>query len=240
MIENIIKSGDKINIKYLHQDNEKIYMSGVFDIISENEIEITVPTLEGKMVLFHNGVKLEFFFHTTKGMFSCEAVVMDRYKKDDFFLLSVKIISPLKKSQRRESYRFECLLDFTYYKIPKEAAKLKTTKDVFDAIAESVSDKQKKMAQTKEISGDGCKFLSAEPLEIGSNILMEIHLVNAKVDHMFYLVLEIIMCEEAKELEDRWIIHGKFDIKDKKDRDLIVRYVFEEDRMLRKKEIGEA
>ena len=28
MIGNIVKPGDKIDIKYLHQDNDKIYMRG--------------------------------------------------------------------------------------------------------------------------------------------------------------------------------------------------------------------
>ena len=239
MIGNIVKPGDKIDIKYLHQDNDKIYMSGVFDIISESEMEITVPTFEGKMVLFHNGFEFEFFFYTAKGMYTCEAVIIDRYKKDGFYLLVAELISPLKKFQRREFYRFECMLDFAYYKIPKEVAELETTDELFDVIADPVYIEQKKLARTKDISGGGCRFLGPEPLEVGANILMVIRLTNDKVDHMFYLVMEIIASDKAKGVEDRWISRGKFDIKNKKDRDLIIRYVFEEDRMLRKREIGE-
>lgn len=240
MIGNIVKPGDKIDIKYLHQDNDKIYMSGVFDIISEDEIEITIPTYEGKMVLFHNGFEFEFFFYTARGMYTCEAVVTDRYKRDNFYLLAVELTSPLKKFQRREFYRLECTLDFSYYKIPKEVAELETTEDLFEVIADPVYIEQKKLGRTKDLSGGGCRFLATETLEVGSNILMVIRLANDKVDHTFYLVMEIIACDAIKELDDRWLVRGRFDFKNKKERDLIIRYVFEEDRMLRKKEIGEA
>ncbi len=239
MVGNIIKPGDKIDIRYLHQDNDKIYMSGVFDIISEDEIEITVPTYEGKMVLFHNGFEFEFFFYTSRGMYSCEAVVTDRYKRDNFYLLAVELTTPLKKFQRREFYRLDCMIDFAYYKIPREVAELETTEDLFEVIAAPEYLEQKKLARTKDLSGGGCRFLSTEQLEVGSYVLSVIRLSNDKVDQMFYLVTEIIASEKIKEIEDRWITRGRFEFKNKKDRDLIIRYVFEEDRMLRKKEIGE-
>ena len=239
MVGNIIKPGDKIDIKYLHQENDKIFMSGVFDVIGEDEIEITVPTYEGKMVLFHNGFEFEFFFYTARGMYTCEAVITDRYKRDNFYLLAVELISPLKKFQRREFYRLECSLDFGYYKVPKEVAELESTEDLFEVIADPTYLEQKKLARTLDLSGGGCRFLTTESLEIGSYILTTIRLTNEKVDRLFYLVTEIIASEKIKDVDDRWIARGRFIFKNKKDRDLVIRYVFEEDIMLRKKEIGE-
>ena len=64
MFKNVIKPGDKIDIKYLHQNNDEIYKSGVFDVLDDNELEITIPTDEGRMVLFHNGFEFQFFFYT--------------------------------------------------------------------------------------------------------------------------------------------------------------------------------
>ena len=239
MIKGIIKPGDKIDIKQLHQNNDKIYKSGVFDIIGDDEIEITIPTLEGKMVLFHNGFEFEFFFYTSRGMYTCDAVVTDRYKRDNFFLLLVKLKTPLKKFQRREFYRLECLLDFAYYKISDEVANLETTEDLFDVIADPVYIEQKKLARTKDLSGGGCRFMTTEPLEIGSKVLVALRLTNDKIDHMFYLVTDVVACDKIQTMDERWLVRGKFEFKNMKDRDLIIRYVFEEDRMLRKKENGE-
>ena len=90
MFKNVIKPGDKIDIKYLHQNNDKIYKSGVFDVLDDNELEITIPTDEGRMVLFHNGFEFQFFFYTARGLFTCDAVVKDRYKREHFYLLLVE------------------------------------------------------------------------------------------------------------------------------------------------------
>ena len=239
MFKNVIKPGDKIDIKYLHQNNDKIYKSGVFDVLDDNELEITIPTDEGRMVLFHNGFEFQFFFYTSRGMFTCDAVVKDRYKREHFYLLLVEMTTPLKKFQRREFYRLECTLDFAYYKISDEVAALETTEDLFEAIADPLYINKKKLARTKDLSGGGCRFIVTEPLEAGSKILSVIRLSNDKIDRMFYLVTDVIACDPIKEMEDRWIVRAKFDFKNIKDRDLIIRYVFEEDRMLRKKENGE-
>lgn len=239
MFKNVIKPGDKIDIKYLHQNNDKIYKSGVFDVLDDNELEITIPTDEGRMVLFHNGFEFQFFFYTARGLFTCDAVVKDRYKREHFYLLLVELTSPLKKFQRREFYRLECTIDFAYYKITDEVAALETTEDLFEAIADPLFIDKKKIARTKDLSGGGCRFMTTESLEAGSKILSVIRLSNDKIDRMFYLVTDVIACDPIKDMEDRWIVRGKFDFKNIKDRDLIVRYVFEEDRMLRKKENGE-
>ena len=77
-----------------------------------------------------------------------------------------------------------------------------------------------------------------EPIEVGSDILVAIRLSNEKVDQMFYVVANVIACDQVEKTPDLWISRMKFDFKNIKDRDLIIRYVFEEDRMNRKKEKG--
>ena len=54
MVNNLIKSGDRIEIKHLHQNNQKVYKSGLFDVLNDDRIEITIPTDDGKlMIVFH-------------------------------------------------------------------------------------------------------------------------------------------------------------------------------------------
>ena len=92
-ITDFARPGDKIDITYLHQNNGKVYKSSVFDFLGENVMEIGMPTEGGKMVLFQVGFECSMFFYTQKGMYTCEAKVLDRYKKDGFYMMSVKIIS---------------------------------------------------------------------------------------------------------------------------------------------------
>ena len=237
-ISDFVKPGDKIDINFLHQNNGKTYKSGVFDYISDNEIELTMPTDAGKMVMFNIGFECQFYFYTEKGLFTCEAVITNRYKRDNFYLLSAKIKTGLKKFQRREFFRFDSIIDFSYYPISNEVAKMETTEDLFEEIVNPEYIDKKKMARTKDLSGGGMKFNTMEELEVGSKILVVIRLSNDRVDQLFYLVTEVIACDPVEKMQGLWVARGKFDFKNIKDRDLIIRYVFEEDRMKRKKENG--
>lgn len=234
----LVTPGDKIDINFLHQNNGKTYKSSVMDILNDREMEITMPTDEGKMVLFQVGIGLQFFFYTQKGLFTCDAVVTGRSRKDNFFLLTVKIMSSLKKFQRRDFYRVNNSVDFAYYKISDEVAALETTEDLFEEITNPDYLAQKMLARSRDISGGGIKFTSNEILEAGSHILAVIRLTNSKMDHMFYLVALIVECIPVEHVHDKWIVRAKWELKNPKDRDAIVRYVFEEDRMIRRKENG--
>ena len=237
-IADYVKPGDKIDINFLHQNNGKTYKSSVFDFLGDNEIEIGMPTDGGRMVMFNVGFECQFYFYTSRGLYTCETVITNRYKKDNFYLISAKIKTGLKKFQRREFFRLECSIDFAYYKIPKEVAELETTEELFEEIANPDYIEQKRLARTRDLSGGGTRFATSEPLEVGSKILSVIRLSNDKIDHMFYLVTEIIACDAEEKVPDLWIVRSKFEFKNIKDRDLIIRYVFEEDRMNRKRENG--
>ena len=238
MSYSVIKPGDKIDIKHLHQNNQNTYMSGVYDVLEANKIEISIPTFDGKMILFPNGTEFQFYFYSAKSIYTCEAVVLDRYKRGNFLLLLVQLTTPVKKFQRREFYRLECLIDFAYYKITNEIAKLETTEDLLDEISKPDYYAEQRLARTKDLSGGGARFITSEPLDIGTKLLVVLPLSNSKVDRKFYLVTEIVSCEPVENMKGRWIVRGRFEYKNKKERDMIVQYVFEEDRMLRKKENG--
>ena len=95
---------------------------------------------------------------------------------------------------------------------------------------------KKQLATTKDISGGGMRFTTMAPIEVGSKILVVIRLANEKLDQMFYLVADVIAWDAVEKMPDLWIVRTKFEFKNIKDRDLIIRYVFEEDRMNRKRE----
>ena len=239
VISDFARPGDKIDITYLHQNNGKIYKSSVFDFLGETTLEIGMPTEGGKMILFQVGFECSLFFYTQRGMYICDGKVLDRYKKDGFYMMSVKITSAPKKYQRRDYYRVAASVKFSYYKISKEVADLETTADLFEEITDPKYLTEKRNVISLDISGGGIRFLADEKLENGSYILTVIRLANDKVDQTFYLVTEIIETFKMDKAPDKMVTRAKFRFKDIKDRDLIVRYVFEEDRMLRKKENGD-
>lgn len=237
-VADYVKPGDKIDINFLHQNNGKIYKSGVFDFLEDNELEITMPTDEGKMVIFNIGFECQFYFYTSKGIYTCEAVITNRYKRDNFYLLAAKIKTGLKKFQRREFFRLECLIDFIYYSIPKEVADLETTEELFEEIANPDYIDKKRLGRATDLSGGGMRFTTMEQIEVGSKLLAVLRLTNERIDQIFYLVADVIACDSVEHMPGMWVVRSKFEFKNIKDRDLIIRYVFEEDRMKRKKENG--
>ena len=233
-----IKPGDKIDIHYLHQSNSKPLKSSVYDILSDTELEIVMPTLGGKMVLFQVGIACQYYFYTNGGVYTCEAVVKERNRKGNFYVLKLKLTSGLKKFQRRDYFRLQCLIDFSYYKISKEIASFETTEDILLELEKTEYQEEKKLARTRDISGGGIRFNAYEPIEVGTKLFNEIHLSNDKMEQTFYLVSEVIHCDPIEQDKDKWMIRAKWYFKNKKERDMIVRFVFEEDRKKRKKEKG--
>lgn len=231
-----IKPGDKIDIVLLHQKNDKVYKSSFYDFLSPTEIEIGMPTFGGKMVLFQVGLACQFFFYTQKGIYTCDMVIKERYKKGNLYMLSAKITGPLKKHQRRDYFRVDCSLDFYYYAVPKEVAQLPTTEEIFEVISDLEYMEKVRFAQSKDISGGGIRFMANEDIEVGSYVVSVIQLTNEKVDKTFYLVTEIIACDPIKELREKRMVRARFLYKEDKDREQVIRYVFEEDRCMRKKE----
>ena len=87
-----------------------------------------------------------------------------------------------------------------------------------------------------DISGGGVRFTGDVPLEAGQFVLLIFRLINKNTDECFHLVSQIV--EARKEDNERYSCRAKFIFKDLRDREKIVRFVFEEERRIRKKEIG--
>lgn len=247
VLSDLINPGDKIDIQLTYQLEQskmgqdvevKIYKSSVFDFVSDTEIEITMPTEGSKVVLFQNGLRLRMLYYTQKGLYECLGVVENRYKKNNILTLVVDIKTPPQKFQRREFYRVNCLIDMQYYKISEEVADLDTTEAVFAEIQNPEYIGREKKTSIQDISGGGIRFISDEKFEKDSYILAVIRLTNEKIDNTFYLVCRIVSSEEVEYMTDKYSNRAKFNFKDIKDREAIVRYVFEEERRIRKKEIG--
>ena len=94
---NIILPGDKIDIRLIHQMNVEenggqkanVYQSNVSEFISDQEMEILMPMQGGRMVLLQTGAECQCVFYTRRGLYSCDVIVCERYRKDKTYLLRV-------------------------------------------------------------------------------------------------------------------------------------------------------
>lgn len=245
--EKILHPGDKIDLKLSYQVEQeqngqdidvKIYKSRVCDFLNETDIEISMPQDGTKMVVFQKGLRCDAIFYTNSSLYRCKCIVKDRYKKDNMFFLSITVLDKIEKFQRRQFFRIDCSLDLKYYNITEEIAKLETTDQL---ILELQSDNYMgnyQKAIINDLSGGGMRFTTSNSLQPGTYILAILDLNNNVVTESFVLVSKIIVSEKIEGNEGKFSNRSQFIFKDLKDREKIVRYVFEEERRIRKKEIG--
>ena len=246
-MSDLIQPGDRIDIQLVYQverqqngeDIEvKLYKSKVCDWLSDINMEILMPTESGKMVLFQIGVRCEMIIYTKRGMYKVNAKTKERYKKDNLYFLVMEIVEPPVKFQRREFFRISYIADMKFYRVTPEIAELQTTEELFHVVHDPEVGLEACRGMVQDISGGGIRFVTDQIEEIGRYLVVELHLSNDMVNENFYLLCKVVSSEPMQEKEEKFSNRAKFIYKDLKDRETIVRFVFEEERRIRKKVIG--
>ena len=241
LISSIIQPGQKIEFQSVRTEEgellngeKRVYKSAVFDVISEDSIEIMMPTEGTKMILLPVGRTYAMVFFVGKNLYSCDAEVVDRYKRENAALLVMKIISNLRRFQRREYYRLSCSLTMNSRNLEEEEIQaFKENKSIL------IPELPLKQGVILDISGGGLRFIATQPYEKGSMIFCTYTLTSDNGSKDYSLMGEVL---EVKELPSKpGVFEHRVEFKNirESDRDEIIRYIFDAERKLRQKEIGE-
>ena len=127
MLTSIIDAGQVVEIQSVNriaeeseEERKKVYRSKVFDVLSEDQLEILMPMEKTKLILLPIEGNFNLCFYTEKGLYQCFAKVIDRYKSNNVYILVMELTSNLRKYQRREYYRFSCALEMQSRKLELE------------------------------------------------------------------------------------------------------------------------
>ena len=241
MLSKYILPGNRIEMQAVERvkladegERKKVYLSQVRDILSEEQLEIFMPMEKTKMILLPVNTEYDMYFYTPQGLYQCFANVIDRYKDNNQYVLLMELTSNLRKFQRREYYRLSCALEMNSRPLEKEE------KEAMDRKAGSylVPGLPLKRSVVVDISGGGIRFLSSYSYEPGSLLYCKYNLVIDGVSKEYTLITKVLT---SRELEDR---PGVFEHRaqyvdiDTYDREEIIRFIFEEERKHRKREMG--
>ena len=243
MLSDHVIPGDKVDLTEVKSEERisssgvierKTYSTRVYDIVSEDEIKVNMPFENGHIVLLEVGDDYDLCFYSGNGLYQCYARITDRYKSDNVYVLCMELTSPLRKFQRREYYRLNCILNMKCREVgEKEFAEIKEN-DVSiintDLILED--------GVIVDISGGGAKFISDKRFDKDTKILFMFDLnMNGKPTE-YSVIGRIILSEPLEGRDGEYRNHIQFiNIKDK-DREGIIRYIFEEERKIRRKASG--
>lgn len=215
MVNNFIAIGNKLEIS-IKDEIDRCYLSQVQEIKDDRNLRIYAPIYEGKIVPLTIDDKYEVLFINLSGCYQCQFVLKNRIKKNNDYLMDIEIINKLEKIQRRDFFRFKCLLSMKYIKLPKEID-YNDEKKALDIIDDGI---------IKDISGGGIRFVSSNIMEKGDIIQSIINLDNAFISVDCEIICKTITNNDYYKFEYR----AKFIYFLEVDREKILKYIYGEQR----------
>jgi c-di-GMP-binding flagellar brake protein YcgR len=145
------------------------------------------------------------------------------------YILIAELTSNLHKFQRREYYRFNCLVDVeTRLLSDDETKSVEGGKPEIDYAAPMID------GVIVDISGGGARFLTTAPLIEGRKIILKFKLSIMDVDRPFLLLANILYSKKIENRPGHFENRVKYEYISNSTREEIIRYIFDEERKNRK------
>lgn len=236
MIERIISPGDKLEMKATSSvvlpdgtEGIKTYKSSVFDVLDDGRIEIVMPIEQTKLVLLPVDGEYDVCFFSHGGMYRADVRIIDRQKVNGTFIIVTELISNLHKYQRREYYRFNCIVEMTARGMSRQE-----TEAFAKGLTYLVSEKDMDRGVIVDISGGGARFVSKQQFVEGNIIFMKFALSIMDKERPFLLAAKVIYSGEIENRKGEYENRVKFEFIDNTTREEIIKYIFDEERKNRK------
>lgn len=240
MLNNLIKPGQRVDLKAIRRvktDDEqknKVYSTKIYDIITEDQMEIVMPMEQTKLILLPVDGEYQMFFYTDSGLYESVVRIVDRYKSNNVYIILVELQTNLKKYQRRDFYRYSCSIDMQCRDLLPEEKRAMERKEGF--ITPPGLPYQK--AIIVDISGGGLRFITHENYSGEEYVICRFELFVRGRAKDYEIVCKVL---GARELDKR---PGEFEHRiqfvniGNDEREEIIQYIFEEERKNRRKEHG--
>jgi len=253
MIQDFVSIGDKLELKKIRlstieMDNEKIYKSQILDFVDEKTLIILMPMEKVRIIPLSVGDKYNIHFFTKRGLFQCNSIIVGRSKLNNIYVLTVELTSDLEKKQRREFYRLDCVLDMEYYLLSDDeisimnkmkANSFKSDRE-FENYVNALDECKREWHKgiIVDISGGGAKFVSDKLHEYGS--LIHIYIPFDSTMKLKNKWLKAVIISSEKLMNRQGFYESRVQFRDmlKEDREVIIKYIFEEERKHRNKDKG--
>ena len=240
MLSEFVMPGSKIELQAVERrleeidpSKKKIYNSQVYDILSEDTMEILMPMEKTKLILLPVDGEFELIIYQESGLYQCFSRVIDRYKRNNAYILVVELTSNLRKYQRREYYRFSCALKMSSRTLQEEELQALENDQPY-ALTPGLPLKQSIIV---DISGGGLRFISSQTYEPGSLIYINYHLLKGGRNQLYETVGKVLSVKELENRPGSYEHRVQYYDMNSKTREEIIRYIFEEERNNRKKEV---
>ncbi|MBQ7470594.1 MAG: flagellar brake domain-containing protein [Pseudobutyrivibrio sp.] len=220
-------------------DGEKNnYISSVFGVTKNEEILFHIPTRGGHTVTVPMNINFDVVFNTRAGMFQLSGEITKRGKLENFPIYVFEPSTKLQKVQRRDYYRFNCLLPIKVLPIPEDVALLPSmtlVEDDLEKYGNTYGDPVE--GNVVDISGGGARFKARREVQTERYMYCSFVLSTPTLNKIINVICRKVKVEYDQE-NNVYIHRIEFLFKEPDDREIIIKYIFDEERRLRKKEQG--
>ncbi len=235
MLSKYVFAGDKIDLQAVDRlasegsDVKKVYTSRVYDVLSDDRLEVIMPMEKTKLILLPLDGEYELCFYTSMGLYQCFARIIDRYKSNNVYVLVFELTSNLRKHQRRDYYRFSCVLDMKTRELKSEEIHAVEANKVL-----LVPGLPLRRSLIVDISGGGIRFISDYDYEEGSMIYCTYQLVNDGVAKDYEVVGKVLSVKEVANRPGEFEHRVQYVNLENDVREEIIKFIFEEERRIRR------
>jgi c-di-GMP-binding flagellar brake protein YcgR len=222
---------------YIDEDRS-VYISSVFGVTKKEEIIFHIPTRKGHTVTIPMNVPFNAVFNTKSGMFQLTGEITKRGRLENFPVYVFIPSTKLTKVQRRDYFRFQCLIPIKVLPIPQEVAILPNMTLVEDDLQRYGNTYGLPVAgNITDISGGGAKFTAKADVLTDRFMYCSFRLKSKQINETINVIARRVK-SEYKEKLGIYEHRIEFLFKEPEDRETIIKYIFDEDRRLRKKDQG--
>lgn len=219
-----IPIGTKIELSVTDPIEGKIdieFISQTEGIIDENILRISAPIFEARIYPIRINSHIEaYLFYKSNQVYKISGYVENRLIVDDIALLDLRVTEKIHKIQRRQFYRFGCSVPVIFMVQELEALE-EASKEIY--------------GHTIDLSGGGLSALTGEPLIINNELKGKLELEGGNFIDFNGKVIRCIKKIVNDEL--KYISSISFTDIDYKKRERIVGFIFNQQRLLLKKEL---
>lgn len=238
MLTKYVFSGDKVDLQAVvkvqsedgeQQQQKKVYSTKVYDVLTDDRLEVIMPMERTKLILLPIDGEYELCFYTSLGLYQCFARIIDRYKSNNVYVLVFELTSNLRKHQRRDYYRFSCVLDMKTRELKQEEVKAVEANQVL-----LVPGLPLRRSLIVDISGGGIRFISDHAYEEDSMIYCTYQLVTDGVAKDYEVVGRVLSVHEVANRPGEFEHRVKYLNLGSDVREEIIKFIFEEERRIRR------
>ena len=235
MLSKYVFAGDKVDLQAVDRlasegsEIKKVYTTKVYDVITDDRLEVVMPMEKTKLILLPIDGEYDLCFYTSLGLYQCFARIIDRYKSNNVYVLVFELTSNLRKHQRRDYYRFSCVLDMKTRELKSEEVQAVEANQVL-----LVPGLPLRRSLIVDISGGGIRFISDHAYEEGSMVYCTYQLVNEGVAKDYEVVGRVLSVREVANRPGEFEHIVQYVNLDNDTREEIIKFIFEEERRIRR------